>query len=376
MRKLNINTIFCLLCIGFSQVAIASKKLTENYILQYKNIAIAEMRRTGIPASIKLAQGILESDLGRSPLANKANNHFGIKCGNNWSGETYSKHDDETDSTGEMIESCFRAYKSGEESYLAHSDFLANPSKQSRYGFLFELPTTDYTGWANGLKFAGYATDPSYPNKLIKIIESYELFKYDEKVQSTQSTLVFNDNKAENKYPKENTKYKSNTPDNSKVISWSNMDASTETKITIGKYHVKKINDLKMVKAYGGESVKELALRNKKSVFDILEYNEGIISQDHILERDEIVFLQKKKKSVEDESLAFHTVNKGETIYMLAQKYGVRLESILSKNNLPENGQPLAGELISLNRNLSKKEAPKYRIDNQPIEFVDFGGLK
>ena len=376
MRKLNIDTILWILCAVISHSAIASKKLTENYITQYKNIAIAEMRRTGIPASIKLAQGLLESDLGRSPLANKANNHFGIKCGRDWTGDTYFKHDDETDSTGETIESCFRSYKSGEESYLAHSDFLANPSKQSRYGFLFELPTTDYTGWANGLKFAGYATDPSYPIKLIRIIESYELYKLDEKTNITQPNLVFSDNKTENKFPKENPKTKSNLPNDVKRMSWTDMNANAENKITIGKYNVKKINDLKMVKAYGGESVKELALRNKKNVFDILEYNEGIISQDQILEQDEIVYLQKKKKSVEDESLAFHTVSKGETIYMVAQKYGVRLESIMSKNNLPEDGQPLTGELISLQRNLSKKESPKYRIAEQHIDFVDFGGLK
>ena len=362
-----------------SQHTLANKKLTENYISEYKKIAISEMHRTGIPASIKLAQAILESDLGRSPLAYKANNHFGIKCGNGWTGETYYKQDDETDNTGILIESCFRSFNSGEESYLAHSDFLTSPSKQSRYGFLFNLNTTDYVGWANGLKFAGYASDPSYPSKLIKIIESYQLYKLDVSVNTSgrQQDL------AEIPAPKEKfkqDKYKKDTPEKVNPNIW-NSDETPETEgreknMISGKYKVAKINDVKMVLAYGGESIKELALRNGKNVFDLLEYNELVISQDQVLKSNEVIFLSKKKKSVEDEALAFHTVSKGETLYVIAQKNGIRLENLMSKNNIPPDAEPLQGEVLSLNKNLSKRDSPKYRLVERTDVFVDFGSLQ
>ncbi|WCL82003.1 glucosaminidase domain-containing protein [Saprospira sp. CCB-QB6] len=136
------------------------------YIERFKPIAIAEMKRTGVPASIKMAQAILESGYGRSELAKKANNHFGIKCGSNWNGKTYK-----------LKASCFRAYSSAEESFKQHSDFLRNGS---RYADLFKLKTTDYKGWAKGLRKAGYATSSSYPSKLIELIERYRLHQYDQ----------------------------------------------------------------------------------------------------------------------------------------------------------------------------------------------------
>ena len=140
-----------------------------NYISQYKDLAISEMNRSGIPASITLAQGIVESDYGRSRLAVEANNHFGIKCHNNWSGRTI-RHDD--DARNE----CFRKYRHAEESYRDHTDFLVNGS---RYARLFELSQTDYVGWARGLKEAGYATNPDYANMLIRKIEELGLHQYD-----------------------------------------------------------------------------------------------------------------------------------------------------------------------------------------------------
>jgi hypothetical protein len=355
----------------------ANKKLTENYISRYKNMAVAEMRRTGIPASIKLAQGMLESDLGRSPLASVANNHFGIKCSKDWTGLTYYKHDDDTDSTGTLIESCFRAYESGEQSYMAHSEFLAHPSKKSRYGFLFDLATTDYVGWANGLKFAGYASDPSYPSKLIRIIENNRLYEYDEQINLAKDEYAAVDHEEkinDRPYKVSDKKQKEKIIIKPETEEW--HKAPQVVKSTIGKYKVDKINDTRMVTAFGGESVKELALRNKKDVNDLLEYNEGILSQDHILMDGEIVYLEKKKKSIDDISLAFHTVSKGETLYRIAQKYGIRLESIMNKNNLPEDAEPLQGELVSLSRHLSKKESPKYRIVEKFDSFIDFGGLQ
>ena len=144
------------------------------YINLYKDLAVAEMIRTGIPASIKLAQAMLESNCGRSELACKANNHFGIKCGNDWNGNHFKKEDDDYED-GQLVKSCFREFRTVYDSYVAHSDFLTDPAKSARYGFLFDLKTTDYQGWANGLSRAGYATDPQYANRLISLIEKYHL---------------------------------------------------------------------------------------------------------------------------------------------------------------------------------------------------------
>src|SRR5688572_5643549 len=149
-----------------------------DYIEQYKDIAVSEMMRTGIPASIKLAQAIHESSCGKSDLACKANNHFGIKCGNDWNGKTYKKEDDDYEG-GQLVKSCFREFRSVHDSYIAHSDFLTDPAKAKRYGFLFELDVTDYKGWARGLSKAGYATDPQYASKIIDIIERYNLYELD-----------------------------------------------------------------------------------------------------------------------------------------------------------------------------------------------------
>lgn len=353
-----------------------SKKLTENYINKFKNLAVTEMYRTGIPASIKLAQGILESDLGRSPLASHANNHFGIKCGKDWIGTIYYKHDDDMDSTGTIIESCFRSYHNADQSYIDHSEFLIHPAKKSRYGFLFELSTTDYVGWANGLKFAGYASDPSYPSKLIKIIENYRLYEYDIQVNPIKQEYTAVTKTEKSRASVKSEKDPENFKKQDKTIASALSKEVPIQKNHIGKYQVKKVNDIKMVHAFGGESIKELALRNKKNVHDLLEFNEKIESPDHILEAGEIVFFDKKKRSVEDEALAFHTVTKGETLYTISQKYGVRMESIALKNNLPENGEPLQGELVSLSRNLSKKESPKYKIIEKIDSFIDFGGLQ
>ena len=166
-----------LLCANLAYGDNKMPKIAEKYINTYKEIAVSEMHRTGIPASIKLAQGLLESNWGRSDLATKAKNHFGIKCGNSWSGESYFKKDDDY-INGKLISSCFRKYDNVGQSFIDHSDFLS----KSRYSKLFNYETTDYKSWAKGLKKAGYASDPKYPNKLIEIIEKYDLYKFDQEV--------------------------------------------------------------------------------------------------------------------------------------------------------------------------------------------------
>ena len=142
---------------------------TISYIEQFKGVAIQEMNIYGIPASITLAQGILESGSGNSDLAKFANNHFGIKCTSDWKGKAYYKDDDQAND-------CFRVYKDAKESYKDHSEFL----KRKRYSFLFELDKNDYKNWAQGLKTAGYATNPKYPDMLINVIEKYKLYQYDQ----------------------------------------------------------------------------------------------------------------------------------------------------------------------------------------------------
>jgi flagellum-specific peptidoglycan hydrolase FlgJ len=145
------------------------KFTTGDYVATYKGIARKEMKKTGIPASIILAQGILESGNGNSELARRANNHFGLKCSNSWNGKTYYANDDRPDE-------CFRKYKHAAASFHDHSAFLV---KEKRYRKLFELDRDDYKGWAKGLKEAGYATNSKYPSLLINLIEKHKLYKYD-----------------------------------------------------------------------------------------------------------------------------------------------------------------------------------------------------
>lgn len=152
------------------------KDPVNNYVERYKDLAVVEMHRSGIPASIILAQGLHESRYGESDLAQLANNHFGIKCKDYWIGQRYYFEDDDFDENGEIIKSCFRKYDSDIDSYIDHSNFLMH---SSHYSDLFNYPNTDYISWANGLKKSGYATDPKYAEKLVKKIEDLELYKYD-----------------------------------------------------------------------------------------------------------------------------------------------------------------------------------------------------
>jgi flagellum-specific peptidoglycan hydrolase FlgJ len=192
--KIHPKAILCSLLIGlfFSPLLAQSltpeekaKKAAEEkakkvaYVKKYSWLAIEEMRRTGIPASIKLAQAIVESHSGTSFLATEANNHFGLKCGNGWKGKTKYKFDDDYDVNGYMIESCFQAYTTIRESYMCHSDYLLNATKMNRYGYLFVLDVLDYRAWAEGLQKGGYSTNPLYAQILVQTIEELALQKYD-----------------------------------------------------------------------------------------------------------------------------------------------------------------------------------------------------
>ncbi|MEZ5056434.1 MAG: LysM peptidoglycan-binding domain-containing protein [Saprospiraceae bacterium] len=304
MNRLLISFLFA--CICFS--SFAQNADFYAYIEKYKSIAISEMERAGIPASIKLAQALLESNAGKSTLARQANNHFGIKCGGDWNGKKHYRKDDDYDSRGRLTKSCFREYKDPEESFIAHSEFLRDPKKDHRYGFLFRLKTTDYKGWAYGLKRAGYATNPRYPQHLISIIETYKLDELDE-----MSTV--------------------------EILAGTNINQSS--------FGLLLNNDVKMVLAKKGETPAIIARRTDMRVDNILKYNEGIKSENQVLEENSRVYLQPKRNSYREHK-KYHYVKAGETMFMISQMYGVKLSKLYNRNRLKDGTQPAAGEKIKL----------------------------
>jgi len=310
-----IKNIICLLLFSWTSLFAGDKNI-EAYIEKYQDIAIQEMERTGVPASIKLAQGILESNAGRSTLARKARNHFGIKCGGRWNGRTYYLKDDDY-RRGKLIKSCFRSYKNSRYSYIAHSDFLLD---NSRYSFLFNLKTTDYKRWAKGLKKAGYATSKTYAKKLIRLIEEYKLNRYDSMTSIDKVT---------------------NTPTRRK-------------KVTDIFY----INDAKMTYAKLGETPAEIAKRTKTSISRILKYNEAIKLANERLAVDAKVFIQEKRRNFRGKKKV-HIVKAGETMYDISQSYGLCLDRLYKKNKMSNRTEPAVGEKITVRGKASKK--PKLR---------------
>ena len=275
----------------------------QQYIDQYKDVAIEQMLRYGIPASITLAQGIFESGAGRSELAVKANNHFGIKC-NGWTGRR-SYHDD--DERGE----CFRAYDNAYESFEDHSKFLA---ERQRYRGLFNLKRDDYKGWARGLKAAGYATNPQYADRLIEIIQLYKLYQYD---------------KAKD-YDKFLSGHAKSQPSNGQAL-----------------HAIKVFNKNYYLIARRGDTFKSIADEIGISYRKLAKYNERD-KRDH-LEEGEIVWLKKKqKKAPKDYKGRLHYVKNGESMYTIAQNYGIRLKNLYKMNHLSPDYQIRVGDALRL----------------------------
>ncbi len=310
------------------------------YLDIYKAIAIREMERTGIPASIKLAQGVLESNAGRSELSSKYNNHFGIKCHSEWTGERYYKEDDDLDPlTGQLIKSCFRAYKNSEESFIAHSEFLRDPRKVNRYGFLFQLDNKDYVSWANGLERAGYATATDYSEKLIRLIEDLQLNRYD---QLSSGDLV---NIAGSNKPRPTDPFE--TPNNSGNISNNSGNASA------GTFEGER-NNIRFVKVTAPLTLEQVAGRYDISVKKLKDYNEEIGEADNVLKNGAIVYLQSKRNSFSGEE-KYHRVAACETMFDISQKYGIKLPKLYRKNEMREGDQPQVGEKIILRRGLFQR---------------------
>lgn len=316
----------------------SDKTPQEAYIEKYSEIAVMEMYRSGIPASITLAQGLLESGYGRSELALKSNNHFGIKCHNGWQGgKVY--HDD--DAKGE----CFRKYDSPEESYRDHSDFLRY---RDRYKFLFEYKITDYKSWAYGLKKAGYATDPNYPRKLINLIEEYQLHLYDTTqppVQEPKETPSKGENKQ--KVRKEPAPQTIPTPPAQLEQVHKVTSSSRETFRFSLSREMYSQNGVLFVYAAEGETYDSIAESNRLFLKELLRFND--LKEDVPLKPGTVVYLQKKKKESAP-GLEMHVIEKGETLRGISQRYGVRLDRLCKINGIEDSNVIREGDIIRLRK--------------------------
>ena len=299
--KLTIR-IFCLLFfIATLAEAATQRKIPsyEKYIKTNSPRAKEQQKNYKIPASITLAQGLLESGSGQSDLARRSNNHFGIKCHSDWrGGRVY--HDD--DLRGE----CFRKYKRVEDSYEDHSKFL----KRSRYDRLFQLKITDYKGWARGLQKCGYATDRAYANKLIKVIEDYELYRYD----TGKVHKLTRQEKKKLKYP------------------------------TV-KYTIYRTYGLLYVYAKENDSFDQIAQNLDFPVKDLKKFNE--VPEDFPLQKGDIVYIEKKKKKA-DKPNYDHVVQVGESMHSIAQKYGIQIKSLYKMNKKDKDYVPEEGDVLKL----------------------------
>jgi len=300
-----------LLVLAISVFSQNKSQVYLNYIGNYAQLAVIQQKQYGIPASITLAQGLLESGAGQSYFVRNSNNHFGIKC-HDWTGEKVYHDDDEN---GE----CFRKYNNVIESYRDHSLFLKN---KPRYSFLFDYSSTDYEAWAHGLKKAGYATDPSYAYKLISIIENYELHKFD--LQKEPKGWVL----AEKSNEKETNQYRP----------IGNISAE-------GNHIVYKNNRVRFVVSEQGDTygsiADELGISEKK----IREYNE--IDYNNLLKAGTQVYIQ-RKKSKAAKGIDFHVIKNGETMYTISQNYAIRIQKLYDLNQMSYTEAARVGKVLKL----------------------------
>lgn len=312
MKKI-LFSIFYLL----SPFLFAQKNTTDQYIEQYKNIAIREMKHYGIPASITLAQGILESDNGNSPLAVKARNHFGIKCTSDWDGRTFHYDDDRKNE-------CFRKYKHDEDSYTDHTEFLRN---RPNYAFLFGLDRDDYKGWAKGLKKAGYATNPKYPQLLINLIEKYKLYAYDGKGGSK--------------------------PNDENLLAGLSEN-----------------NSVKFVRVKNGETLFSIADQYNLSERTLRKYND--LPKRSLLKTGDRIYVEQKRKRGKEK---YHIVDRGETMHFISQEYGIRLKKLYRRNRMSAGTEAATGERLNLR---GKRTSPPRLADEivPPQEIVSDKKIK
>ncbi|WP_052597651.1 glucosaminidase domain-containing protein [Aureispira sp. CCB-QB1] len=330
----------------FAQNLDKGELTVDEYISKYKDIAIQEMERSGIPASITLAQGIHESAYGNSRLAKSANNHFGIKCTSDWEGKKEYKWDDEA------RKSCFRVYVSADDSYVDHTDFLLN---RKHYAFLFDYDRSDYKRWAKGLKKAGYATDPKYPDKLIKTIEKYKLAEYD------KATGILT-------YDTSNVKGIKNLP----IYASSGKHRTKPRSFFFKSYKpgFYRINGATYAISRKGESALAVAKRFGIPYKRFLKFND-LEDGDNLLDYQP-AYIQPKRSVYKGEE-TFYRVEKDITMYEIAQEFGIKLSSLLEMNLLEKGEEPENGELILLKEKaLTKpKLRPKNHVDLLPSPYID-----
>ena len=292
---MRLKTVFLSVLFGVTSFLLQAQGVSQqylNYIERYKGMAVDQMLRYKIPASITLAQGLLASGAGTSTLARKANNHFGIKCGRAWKGPYILQDDDARNEK-------FRKYRSVEESYEDHSRFL----QQARYSSLFELSPKDYKGWARGLKRCGYATNPRYASLLIDLIERYDLDQYD--------------------------KYKSSRLH----FDYSSIDRQLNSE-SLPSHLVYRNNENYYIIARAGDTFDLLAEETGVSARDIRKFNE--LPKGYRIQAGDVLYLERKrKKAAKKYKDVPHVVKAGESMYDIAQRYGIRLESLYDMNNLP-----------------------------------------
>ena len=425
-------------CLGFlflvigTQIAQAQSESTVVYIEQYKKIAVQEMKRTGIPASITLAQGIVESNSGESNLAKKFNNHFGIKCKSDWKGETTFQDDD-------TKQECFRVYPNAAASFKDHSDFLKN---RPNYAALFTLDPVDDSAWAYGLKKAGYATASDYPKKLLKIIDDYELSQYNfpeldndeldspliekplikspvmkvvadtiaikkdtiltKEIVPTvkKDTIVKMDSVINTTPTPKYTQAQIFAADSSNIalskvngISANNNtianDIPTMKGLGVSKDTVKqvlftitkkkvinypkekfKINSVPVLCVKAGSSYLQIAQLHKISLYKLFVYND--MEEADVVEKDRLVFLAPKKKSG---NKSIHTAKEGETLYEISQNEGIQLSYLQAYNkNLPK-GKLKEGTIVLLFKPKETKPEPSLKQVSFKFEFHLFRNL-
>lgn len=378
-----LGVLFCaaLLFVG-SEKAVAQTP-QEQYIKKWAPTAVQEMYRSGVPASITLAQGLLESRWGQSALAAEGNNHFGIKCHNDWKGKSMKVDDD---AKGE----CFRVYDSAEESFRDHSDFLRY---RDRYKFLFDLKPTDYKGWAYGLKKAGYATAPTYAESLIKYIEKYNLYEYDtltsaeaealansyekpEKVSASSSadkpskassvktsksrSGKVSSAKSSRAARKAARKARKHSSKSSEEIDYGHLPASPLSieepkKITSGRYEEVQFslhreayskNGVPFITSIEDETYSSIAKSYDLTLREILRFND--LQGDRELKPGTIVYLQAKKNRSEKGLDKYIVGSDGESLWDICQRFAVKMSSVCKMNGFDENYQPREGDTIVL----------------------------
>jgi LysM repeat protein len=292
------NLAITLILLGFGSVW-ASQITRNQYIDQWKDVAQGNMQEYKIPASIILAQGILESSFGNSDLAQKANNHFGIKCHNTWTGDRFFKDDDAKNE-------CFRSYKHALESYRDHAVFLTSGK---RYAELFTLDISDYKAWAHGLKKAGYATHPQYAEKLIRVIEENELHRFD-----IGGPIAGN-------------------------IRPQQPQLAAPSTIEISNVRTSVVNRVQCVVVEDGQTLYRISKATGVSLRQLYKYNDFAENQE-VLSKGDFVYLQPKRNNSGDKKI-FNITNNSTTLRHISQKEGVKLKSLMRKNGIENPDAPL-----------------------------------